>query len=208
MHVAIIGTGNVGGSLARLWLERGRAVVLGVRSTEKIAETQQAFAGSHVALISDAVAQSEVVVLAVPWQAAESVVQAADLSGKVVIDATNPLKPDLSGLAVSGDTSAAERIQQLQPQARVVKAFNTIGALYLGNAHIEGLLADGFYCGDDVEAKKITAELIADAGLHPQDVGSLRNARYLEAMAMLWIDMAVLQRRSGRFGFRLLNDPA
>lgn len=124
---------------------------------------------------------------------------------KVLIDTTNALLPDLSALALPGSTSAAGMIQTWQPTARVVKAFNTIGAAYLGNAQIDGMAADGFYCGDDANAKTIAAELIAETGMTPQDVGPLRNARSLEAMAMLWIDMALHQHRSGRFGFKLLS---
>jgi hypothetical protein len=113
--------------------------------------------------------------------------------------------PDLEGLEFGGTISAAETLQQLAPRARVVKAFNTLGAVLLGNAVFDGLQADGYYCGDDDAAKAALAPLITAAGLRPFDAGPLRNARYLEAMAMLWIDLAVKRGRGPTFGFRTLE---
>lgn len=206
MKIAIIGTGNIGGRLARLWLAQGRPIVLGLRTTDKIAAAQQKFPGCDATLIPRAVEHADVVVLAVPWPAVQPLLEELPpLEGRVLLDTTNPVLPDLSGLALPATTSAAEMTQKWQPTARVVKAFNTIGAAFLGNAAIDGIAADGFYCGDDADAKGIVAELIAGTGLAPQDVGPLRNARYLEAMAMLWIDMALHQHRGGRFGFKLLS---
>jgi predicted dinucleotide-binding enzyme len=86
-----------------------------------------------------------------------------------------------------------------------VKAFNTIGAGNLGRAVFAGLTADGFYCGDDGAAKAIAKGLIADAGLNPVDVGPLRNARLLEPLAMLWIDLAFNQSWGIDHAFKLLR---
>ena len=85
---------------------------------------------------------------------------------------------------------------------------NTIGAPLLGNATFDSLEADGYYCGDDDAAKAAVAPLIAATGLRPFDAGPLRNARYLEAMAMLWIDLAVKRGRGPTFGFRTLEHAA
>jgi hypothetical protein len=206
MRIAIIGTGNIGGALASLWHSAGHEPILGVRVADAILATKEKFPAMTVMLAHDAMRAAEVILLATPWHAAESVLsEVGSLSGKVLIETTNPLLPDLSGLSLSG-SSAAETIQQWQPAARVVKAFNSLGAGYLGRGQVAGTIADGFYCGDDAEAKATTAELIAQAGLAPCDVGPLRNARYLEAIAMLWIDMAVHQRRTGRFAFKLLYE--
>ena len=207
MRIAIIGTGNIGGALTRLWLAHAHEVVLGVRSEEKMAEALKAFPGASAALIPEVTATADAVVLAVPWSAVEAVLrETGSLAGKVLIDTTNPLKSDLSELEPLDGRSAAEVVQQSHPEARVVKAFNSLGASYLGNGRVGNANADGFYCGDDVEAKKLTAVLVAQAGLVPVDCGPLRNARYLEAMAMLWIDFAFGERRGERFAFKLLTE--
>jgi predicted dinucleotide-binding enzyme len=143
-----------------------------------------------------------VIALCVPGSSVEAaLVSCGDVAGKIVIDCTNPVAPDLSGLLYGGTTSAAERLQQARPGARIVKAFNSLGAGLLGT----GSGADGFYCGDDAEAKRTAEQLVADAKLRPVDVGPLRNARYLEAMAMLWIDMAVNQKHGFAFTFNLVS---
>lgn len=208
MRIAIIGTGNIGGRLANLLTSNPHEVVLGVRDREAIPACRKKHPTVAAELAAAAMETADTIVLAVPWTAVEELLpQTGPLAGKVLIETTNPLLPDLSGLSNAGGLSAAEAIQQRKPAARVVKAFNSLGAGYLGHAQIAGNIADGFYCGDDAEAKSIAAELIAKAGLHPCDVGPLRNARYLEALAMLWIDMAVNQNRPGRFAFKLLYEP-
>jgi 8-hydroxy-5-deazaflavin:NADPH oxidoreductase len=187
MRIAILGAGNVGGALARLWTEAGYDV-----------QTARSTGHPTPAEIGPA---SDVVAVCVPWQAAESALAACGgLSGKVIIDCTNPLAPNLEGLLVGGTTSAAERIQQLYPDASVVKAFNSVGAGLFGAGAV-----DGFFCGDDAAAKQKVEELVAAARFRPVDVGPLRNARYLEAMAMLWIDMAVNQGKGGKFSFGLVQ---
>jgi hypothetical protein len=91
------------------------------------------------------------------------------------------------------------------PRARVIKAFNTIGAYLFGNAQFGGLTADGYFCGDDAEAKAQVRPLIEDAGFEPVDVGPLKSARMLEALAMLWMDLKINQGFPGDFGFKLLR---
>ena len=122
--------------------------------------------------------------------------------------ADNVALPTLEGLEFGTTTSAAEKLQTFAPRARLVKAFNTIGAPLLGYATFDGLQADGFYCSDHEAAKAAVVPLIEAAGLRPFDTGPLRNARYLEAMAMLWIDLAVKQGRGPTFGFRVLERTA
>jgi 8-hydroxy-5-deazaflavin:NADPH oxidoreductase len=190
MVIAMIGSGNVGGTLAALWTGAGYDVRVARREN-----------------CAEAVRGAEVVALCVPWQAAEPVLASCggDLAGKILIDCTNPLSERLEGLAIGGTTSAAERIQALHPEVSVVKAFNSIGAALLGRATFEGRVADGLFCGDSATAKAVVAPLITAAGLRPVDVGRLRNARYLEAMAMLWIDLAVNQKRGPTFAFSVIG---
>jgi predicted dinucleotide-binding enzyme len=208
MKIAVLGAGNVGGALGKLWAGRGHEVRFGVPDpgSEKI-KTLLASTGGRAQAGSnrEAAGASEVVVLSVPWPAAEQAIRdCGDLKSKVVIDCTNPLRPDFKGLAVGTTTSAAEQVAAWSG-AKVVKAFNTIGAGNYGKAEFTGTRADGFYCGDDDAAKDKVKPLIADIGLNSVDVGPLRNARLLEPLAMLWIDLAINQKWGANHAFKLLR---
>jgi hypothetical protein len=203
-RIAIVGAGNIGGALARLWTEAGHEVSVAVRQGSE----PKAIPGVGTGPANVIAGNAEIILLAVPWPAArEALASCGNLAGKTVVDCINPVLPTLAGLEFGGTTSAAEQLQQIVPQAHVVKAFNTLGAPLLGNATFGGMQADGYYCGDDNAAKAAVAPLIAAAGLRPFDAGPLRNARYLEAMAMLWIDLAVNRGRGPTFGFRTLERP-
>jgi len=208
MNVAILGAGSVGGTLGRLWAAKGHSITFGVPDPggDKVKKALKDLKGARATNNREAAASADVIALCTPWPVAQDAVQSAgDLTGKILIDATNPLANDLSGLVVGLTTSAAEQVQGWAPRAKVVKAFNTIGAIDYGNAHFGSLRADGFYCGDDAAAKSTVKQLIGDTDLEPVDVGPLRNARLLEPLAMLWIDLAVNQRLGTNHGFKLLR---
>lgn len=208
MKIAVVGAGNVGGALGKLWSDKGHEVRLAVPdpNSPKLKELLGTMRkGVHAASNREAAGASDVVALAVPWPAAEQAIRACgDLRSKVLIDCTNPLRADLTGLVLGHTTSAAEQVAAWSG-AKVVKAFNTLGAGLYGQAEFDGTRADGFYCGDDAAAKTTAEELIADIGLNPVDVGPLRNARLLEPMAMLWIDLAINQGWGARHAFKLLR---
>jgi 8-hydroxy-5-deazaflavin:NADPH oxidoreductase len=207
MTIAIIGAGNIGGALARLWAERGHTVWVGVRDahSEHALKLKQEI-NANLTTVADAVAKAEVIALCVPWHAVPATLgEAASWAGKILIDVTNPLAADLQSMEIGTTTSAGEMIADWFPQARVVKAFNTIGAYLFGDAQFAGLVADGYFCGEDAAAKAVVGPLIADAGFEPIDVGPLRSARMLEALAMFWIDLKVNQRIQGDFAFKLLR---
>ncbi|MGH9377866.1 MAG: NADPH-dependent F420 reductase [Terriglobia bacterium] len=197
MKIAIIGAGNVGGALGKLWAAKGHQVMFGVpdpqgTKTQALVKSigNRATAGS----VKDAASFGEVVVLATPWPATQDAVRAAgDLAGKVVIDCTNPLAADLSGLVIGTTTSAAEEVARWARGAKVVKAFNTIGADNFGNPKFGSEAASMFICGDDAAAKSRAGELAAELGFDVVDVGPLTAARSLEPLAMLWIDLALKQ---------------
>lgn len=204
LRIAILGAGNVGGALGHIWSGKGHKIVFGVPDPQK--SRRNLDAGAEVRTNEEAAAASELVVLTVPWPAAQDAIRSAGaLRNKILIDCTNPLAPDLSGLVLGTTTSAGETVASWAPGARVVKAFNTIGAANYGNAQFGMQRADGFYCGDDAEAKNVSKRLIEDVGLNPVDVGPLRNARSLEALAMLWIDLAINQRQGTNHAFKLLR---
>jgi len=209
ISIAVLGAGNVGGALARVWTSAGHSVTFGLPDPQS-EKSRAAVAGLggklRAAQNKDAVAAAQVVALCVPWPAAREAVRACGtLQGKVLIDCTNPLAPDLKGLTLGTTTSGAEQVATWAEGAAVVKAFNTIGAANFGNAQFGAQRADGFYCGDDAAAKATVRELIAAAGFDPVDVGPLRNARLLEPMAMLWIDLAINQKQGISHAFKLLR---
>jgi 8-hydroxy-5-deazaflavin:NADPH oxidoreductase len=208
MKIAILGAGNVGGALGRLWAAKGHSVTFATPNpkSEKVANLLRTIAGTTAATNREAAASADVVALCVPWTAVQEAVQSCGgLAGKILIDATNPLASDLSGLVIGTTTSAAEQIAGWAQGAKVVKAFNTIGAMDFGNARFGSQRADGFYCGDDPAAKAVVKQLVDDIDMEPVDVGPLRNARLLEPLAMLWIDLAVNQRQGTDHGFKLLR---
>ena len=182
MNIAVLGSGNVGTSLGDGWSKKGHKVVYGSRSPEKEGSNR------NFASIPDAIAQSEVVVLAVPWDAVQEVVSKNNLNGKTVIDCTNPIGPGME-LAVGCTTSAGEIVASLAKGARVVKAFNTTGFHNMQNPQFGSTRLTMFYAGDDEEAKQTVKQLVADIGFTPVDAGPMKHARYLEPMAMLWINL-------------------
>ncbi len=182
MTIAIIGTGNMGAGLARLLASKGVNVVIGSRDPDKAAKLAKEIGpGVEGGSVGATVKLADLVVLAVPYAAAEEAIRAAgNLSGKVLIDISNPITPDYKALTVGHTTSAAEETQKLAPEAKVVKAFNTIFAQLLPPEARVGRKVQVFVAGDDEAAKKVVSDIIAKTGFEPVESGPLSNARYLE----------------------------
>jgi NADPH-dependent F420 reductase len=206
MRIAIIGAGNVGSALARAFRTAGHTVVVSSRHAShaaKIAgELQVSAAPSNRAAAENA----EMVVLAVPAKAVASVLdETADiLDDAIVVDTTNPADEDAETI-LRASASLAEAVVLLAPDARVVKAFNTVFASRLNDPVIDGIPLDGFYAGDDAPAKQVVAHLLTDMGFRPIDTGELRTARALELMAFLNV---MLNARGGwpwQSGWKLLG---
>jgi 8-hydroxy-5-deazaflavin:NADPH oxidoreductase len=164
VKIGIIGSGNVGGTLGRRWAKNGHAVIFSTREPSSAAVREllaQAGPTAKSASVRDAARESEVLLLATPWEAAQNALASAgDLTGKILIDATNPLLPGLGGLAVGTTTSAGEMVAKWAAGAKVVKAFNTVGFNIMADPRFEGGRAAMFYCGDDAKAKSAVAGLI------------------------------------------------
>ena len=174
MRIAVLGRGNVGGALAATWREQGHDVAVSTR--EAIAET---------------VGDREVVVLAVPAAAAPDVLaQAGPLKGRILVDATNNLSGGPEGLAIAA----------LAPEARVVKAFNTVFATFMHDTPPERP-ASLVICGDDAGAKEVVGELVRAAGFEPVDLGGSEQTPAVEALARVVIGLAYRQGR-GPFVYR------
>jgi predicted dinucleotide-binding enzyme len=202
MNVAIIGTGNVGMALARALRRAGHQVVFGVRAPDP------AQAGPRT--IADAVTAADATILAVPFAAAADVIDAAaGFAGRVLIDATNPLGMGEGGLGltIGHVTSGAEQIAALAPSARVFKAFNQTGFENMADARPYPARPVMFVAGDDPAGKQVVTTLVAGCGFEPIDAGSLRAARLLEPLAMLWIELARKRGQGSDFTFALQRKP-
>jgi hypothetical protein len=209
MKIAIIGAGHVGGTLGAGWAGHGHEIFFGVRNTTdaKLKELLTRVHGKiHTASVHDAATAAEVVALTVPWPAVDDALQSAgDLRGKILLDYTNPLKPDFSGLEVGYTTSGGEHVAARAPGARVVKIFNTTGFPNMANPEYREGRSMMLHCGDDAQAKKIAAQLAGELGFEPYDVGPLTEARQLEPFALVWIHLAVRQKMGTGFAFRLMR---
>jgi 8-hydroxy-5-deazaflavin:NADPH oxidoreductase len=209
MNIGIIGSGHVGGTLGRRWARGGHSVIFSSRhpESEEMKQLVAAVGGSaRSAGVADAVAASEVLLLATPYEAAHDALRSAgDLGNRVLIDATNPLLEDLSGLSVGRTTSAAEQVALWAQGGRVVKAFNTVGYKVMENPEFGDAKAVLPYCGEDEEAKRAVHGLAAELGFDPVDMGPLAGARSSEPFALLWITLAYGRGMGPGIAFQLLK---
>jgi predicted dinucleotide-binding enzyme len=205
MRIAVIGAGNVGATLGRRWAGTGHEVTFGVR--DPAAPKHRVLTGqARVAGVAAAAAGADIVVLATPWSATEAAIgSAGDLGGKILVDCTNPLKPDLSGLTHGHETSGGEQVARWAPGARVVKAFNTVGFNIMANPELQGRRAVMYVASDDAQARRIVAQLADDLGFESVEAGGLASARLLEPFALLWISSAYRFGLGREFAFSLVR---
>jgi predicted dinucleotide-binding enzyme len=130
--------------------------------------------------------------------------QMGNLRGNILVDCTNPIAPGLR-LAVGHSSSGAEQLARWVQDTSVVKAFNTMGFETMGEPVFSGDAATTFICGDDMKANQTVADLAEEIGFETVITGPLKHARYLEPMAMLWIEMAMKQGHGRDIAFRLLH---
>lgn len=194
MKIAILGSGAVGEALAKGFLSRGDAVMRASRDPDKLAGWKAGAAGdAHTGTPAEAAAWGEVIVLCVKGTAAEEALgQAglANLAGKIVIDTTNPIadgKPDNGVLRyfTNANESLMERLQAAAPQARFVKAWNSVGSAFM----IDPNFADRptmFICGNDAGAKAQVTKILDGFGWEAEDMGGVESARPIEALCQLW----------------------
>jgi hypothetical protein len=207
MSISILGAGNVGMALARAFAAKGEPVRLGVPEPDKYRDAVAKLgASASIGTTAEAVAACDMVILAVPYGAAESIARSVpDWKGRVLVDATNPLAPGLAGLSLGTTTSGAEEIAKAAKGARVVKAFNTTGAENMEDARYPGGSVFMPVCGDDAEARARVVALATLIGFDAADCGDLSTARYLEPFAMTWIHMAIKLGHGRRFAFARLK---
>lgn len=207
MKIGILGTGDVGTTLGSALVAAGHQARMGARSAtneKALAWASKSGDQASVGTFADAAAFGEILILATSGVANEAVITSAgpqNFDGKVLLDVTNPLdfSQGLPRLAFEAD-SCGERAQRLLPKARVVKFFNTVGAAHMVHPKfLEGPLTM-LLAGDDAEAKRVAAGLIEGFGWRPVDFGGIEGARYLEALAVVWIRLGI---QSGQWNHAL-----
>jgi predicted dinucleotide-binding enzyme len=191
MKIAVIGAGHVGAALARHWKTLGHDVTFGVPDPgNDKARAAAAETGVPARKPAEAAAEADVVLLAVPGHlAVEAARGLGDLQGKILVDATNPIKAGFAGLDHPAGLSGAEQVAAAAPRARVVKAFNTIGFETMAQPRREGRSSMLLLSGE-AQAVETIAALARAMGFEPLVLGGLECARMQEEHALLWIYLA------------------
>jgi 8-hydroxy-5-deazaflavin:NADPH oxidoreductase len=191
--IGILGSGEVGKALSKAFMKRGYQVVLGSDHTEKTVEFKKENPELETASFEQCARLADLAVLCVKGTAAEKVVGQvkAELSGKTVIDATNPSAdaPPHNGVLkyfTTLDESLMERLQKIAPDAHFVKAFNSIGSGLMDNPDFGGTRPTMFICGNNESAKKTVSEILGKFGFEVEDMGMAESARAIEPLAILW----------------------
>ncbi|HEY2414372.1 MAG TPA: NADPH-dependent F420 reductase [Pirellulaceae bacterium] len=209
MKIAILGTGGVGAALGSRWGAAGHTVTYGSR-TPQSEKVQQLVAKSGPSAVAksprEAIVGADAILFAVPWPVARETLESlGDLSGRTLIDCTNPLLSDMSGIELGHVISAGEQIAAWSPGANVVKAFNSASVKVMLNPQFGDHRATMFYCGDDAAAKLMVRQLIEGIGFDPVDAGLLTSSRYLEPLAMLYIHLAFRQGFGSNCAFKIMK---
>lgn len=211
MKIGVIGSGDVGRALAGGFLRHGHEVMLGTRDPAKLAGWAKSSPKAQVATFPEAAGFGELVVLAVKGAAAAEAMSMAGaglLAGKVVIDATNPVGgPPQKGVLrffTTFEQSLMEILQKRFPEARLVKAFNSVGFELMVNPDFGGLRPTMFICGEDAAAKGMVAKICGEFGWDVEDMGGVEAARAIEPLAMLWCIPGFI-RKEWRHAFKLLK---
>jgi predicted dinucleotide-binding enzyme len=193
--VGVLGSGKVGEVLADGFLKHGFEVKRGSRDAAKLAEwAAGAGANASAGSFEEAARFGELIVLAVKGSAAEDTIRlcaAANLARKTVLDATNPIAdgPPTNGVLhyfTSLEDSLMERLQRLSPDARFVKAFNSVGNAFMVNPDFGGVKPTMFICGNDAGAKREVTGVLDRFGWETEDCGGVEAARAIEPLCMLW----------------------
>jgi predicted dinucleotide-binding enzyme len=212
MKVGVLGSGDVAKALAGGFLKHGHTVALGTREPAKLADWLSQHRGASVDSFAAAAKFGEVVVLAVKGTVAADALRAAgaaNLAGKPVIDATNPIAdaPPVNGVLkffTTFDESLMERLQREFAQARFVKAFNSVGHPFMVNPQFKGGPPTMFVCGNDDAAKQTVRGILDQFGWDTADMGKAEAARAIEPLCMLWCIPGFL-RNEWSHAFRLLR---
>jgi hypothetical protein len=211
MKIGVLGSGIVAQTLAAGFVKHGYETMVGTRDESKLAEWNRANPKARLGSFSETAAFGDVVVLAVKGLASAEALRAAgdNVSGKVVIDATNPIAdaPPENGLlklASSLDGSLMERLQREFPRVRFVKAFSSVGYFHFVDPQFGGVKPTMFICGNDGAAKTMVTEILDRFGWEAADMGTVEAARAIEPLCVLWCIPGLL-RNEWNHAFKLLK---
>jgi predicted dinucleotide-binding enzyme len=212
MKIGVIGSGDVAKSLGSGFLKHGHEVVMGTRDISKLANWASRHPKAQIGSFAEAAASAELVVLAVKGAVAANALRGAEeanLAGKPVIDATNPIDdaPPVNGvlrLFTSTGESLMERLQQEFPSARFVKAFNSVGAASMVNPSFKGGKPTMFIAGNDAAAKATVTSILTQFGWETEDMGPAEAARAIEPLCVLWC-IPGFQKNDWVHAFKLLR---
>ena len=200
-EVAVIGAGNIGGTLARKWAGAGHHVTFGARDPQKSTLTGLADEiGARATTIGEAIRANEAVLFAIPGAAMAETVPAvaADLDGKIVIDATNNVRGEVM--------HSAAAIAEAAPSASYFRAFNSLGWELFEEPTVGGTQADLFYCGPEGEPRATVERLVADVGLRPVWVGGPEEVETVDGVLRLWFTLVVKRGLGRRLAFKMIRD--
>ena len=212
MKMGILGSGEVAKTLASGFLQHGHEVRLGTRTPAKLAAWATAHPNASIASFSEAAGFGEVVVLAAKGTAAADALRAAGaaaLTGKPLIDVTNPIAdaPPVNGVLkffTTLDESLLERLQREFAEVHFVKAFNSVGHGSMVNPAFPGGKPTMFICGNDAAAKQLVTGILDQFGWETADMGHVEAARAIEPLCMLWCIPGFLQN-DWQHAFKLLT---
>jgi len=214
MKIGVIGSGEVGQTLASAFLKEGNDVMLGTRNTSKdeVIKWKNKNASGKVGTFEDTAKFGELLVLATAGDVIEKVITIAgtfNFSNKTVIDVTNPIdkQPPVNGVLkffTSLDESLMERLQKIIPDAKLVKAFNIVGSDLMYKPNFPGGKPTMFICGNDDEAKKTVTGILTSFGYETEDMGKIEAARSIEPLCILWCIPGFI-RNQWTHAFKLLK---
>ncbi len=203
VRLAVLGAGNIGGTLGRKWCAAGHRVAFGVRDPRgKNAQALRADLGNAITLgtIDEALhSDPEVIVMALPGVQMDALIakHAAECDGRVIIDTANRLD--------SGPMNSFATLQRYTPNARLFRAFNSLGWENFADPLFQGVQADLFYCGPDGEPRAQVEQLIADVGLHPVCLGGVEQVNLVDSIGAIWFALVFGQGRDRNLAFKVLT---
>ena len=201
MKIAILGAGNIGGTLGRKLATLGHEVIFGVRDPHSAKAQKAQGTSARIGSLREAADFAAVLVIALPLNAVREVLASlGDLSDKIIIDTTNAF-----GGLPAGYTSGAQAIADWSGSRRVVKAFNATSWESLENPIFAGVRVETFVCADDAEAKAIGLQLAREVGFEAIDAGGLENAALTENFAKLWGTLAIRLGHGRDFAFKMVR---
>lgn len=214
MKIGILGSGIVGRVLGSAFLKEGHEVMLGTRDVSKkeISQWKKENTKGQVGTFEDIAKFGELIVLAIAGSVAEDAIKLAgneNFKGKVVIDATNPIAPappqnGVLKFFTDPDESLMEILQRSIPDAKLVKAFNSVGNAVMYKPNYNGVIPTMFICGNDENAKKMVTDILTSFGWETEDMGKAESARAIEPLCILWCIPGFLQNK-WTHAFKLLK---